>query len=171
MGIILISLPVAIVGSKFQQAYEAHEADAETWLLLEEDERELLRSATMGLRPSVDMEVDKVLNVLRNPEEMKRRGIEKAKTTESLGNLAPAKADVAASIYPKLRAIHSLTPISNQSQAPKLPYKEAVSYLDRLRSKLEVLEDRPGLTDKTRTKVNNNNGNNKATTTTSSTTT
>merc|ERR1712032_936822 len=57
-------------------------------------------------------------------------------------------------IYPKLRAIHSLTPRSNQSQESKLPYKEAVKYLDRLRSKLEVLEDRPGLPDRTRSKIN-----------------
>jgi len=125
-GIVLISLPVAIVGSKFQLAYEALEEEKRQLLITDEEER-LKLMETEGISPQ------SVPSGLSDPSQLERK--------EGRKSLAPPDA----STGPTIDAYGSERNSSVQA---------AASQLNAVRGRLKYLETKDGLSEKSLDELN-----------------
>jgi len=127
-GIVLISLPVAIVGSKFQMAYESIEHEKQRILNLDESEREALMESKMGanqvdldLLAAVEGEKDDVAK-----EFLTKRVSVNAGQAAGFGGIDPERA----------------------AQAAQQHGEHHPSHLANLRTRLKSLEQKEKLSDK-----------------------
>lgn len=140
-GIVLISLPVAIVGSKFQLAYESLEEEKRSIQSFDDEEQEQGLDETQNRTeaPNADpQELERVLDLAQAEEEEKRQASDASLL--SAEPVAEAK---------RLRPESEEKPDRHQNQGfGAHGGDEAMSQLEGLRGKLKALDLNPKITEK-----------------------